>query len=421
MAKVKFFISAKKSNPAKILLRFTGGRQFDFISQSQQQINPEYWNNKTGIVRQRAEFVESDDLKEALFELEEHIIKSYNNTPDKTDISKDWLNKTIDKYYNPDKYLQVDTLFGFIQQFINNSHLRLNEDTGNPVCYNTRREYIITFNYLKEYAKKYKEPDFIDIDLEFYNQFVDFLRNKDLQINTIGKKIKTLKIFLNDATEKSINKYQKYKSRKFKTLSDDVDNIYLSKPELNQFYEFDFSDKPSLERVRDLFIVGCWTGVRFSDFHKITSDNIKGDIIELRQQKGSGKVAIPLYSTVKEILKKYDGILPKPISNQKFNDYLKIAAKLAGLKETFTKTTSTNGMKHDKTYFKHELISSHTGRRSFCTNAYEDNIPTLSIMAISGHKTEAAFLLYIKMDAKKHAEKVLKIWKENGEFMKVAK
>jgi hypothetical protein len=77
-------------------------------------------------------------------------------------------------------------------------------------------------------------------------------------------------------------------------------------------------------------------------------------------------------------------------------------------------------LKHDKTYFKHELISSHTARRSFCTNAYDDNIPTLSIMAISGHKTESAFLKYIKMDAKKHAEKVLEIWKQNGEFMKVA-
>ena len=74
----------------------------------------------------------------------------------------------------------------------------------------------------------------------------------------------------------------------------------------------------------------------------------------------------------------------------------------------------------EKKYPKYELISSHTARRSFCTNAYKDNIPTLAIMAISGHKTEQAFLKYIKADSKEHAEKVLKIWQEKGEFMKAA-
>jgi len=424
MAKIKFFIrtsnKGKKPDFANIRVRFSNGRQFDLTAKINKEIKPTFWNYEKGNVRHKAEFIEADNFQNKLDELKKFIETEYSNTPDKTKINKDWLNKTIDKNYNPDKYLQTDTLFDYIQDFINNSHKRINLKTGNPVTYKMRREYIVTFNYLKEYARKYKKPDFIDIDMEFYNQFVDLLRNKSLQTNTIGKKIQTLKIFLNDATENGKNHYAKYKSRKFKTLSEDSDNFHLSKAELKQFYDYDFSNKPYLERVRDLFIVGCWTGLRYSDLNKITPDNIKGEIIELKQQKTGGKVVIPLYSTVKEILRKYDGKLPKPISNQKYNDYLKIAAKLAGLNETFVKTTTTNGMKHDKTYYKHDLISSHTARRSFCTNAYDDNIPTLSIMSISGHRTEFAFLKYIKMGPKKHAEKVLAIWKQNGESMKVA-
>ncbi len=422
MAKIKYFIrTSNKSKQANIRVRFYNGRLFDLTANSNKQINPDYWNNKTGTVRQRAEFKEADSHQNELDNLKAGILREFNNNPDKTKITKDWLSLTIDKYYNPDKYLQDNTtLFGYIQHFINNSKTRINPKTGNPVCYKMRREYSVTFDYLKEYAAKYKEPDFIDIDLEFYQQFVDFLRNKPLATNTIGKKIQTLKIFLNAATEQGINHYQKYKSRNFTAISEESDNIYLTKTELNQLYEYDFTNKPKLERVRDLFIVGCWTGLRFSDLQQITTDKINGDFIELKQQKTGKKVVIPLHNTVKTILKKYNGILPKPISNQKYNEYLKEAAKEADLNNTFIKTSSNNGLRYEKKYPKFELISSHTARRSFCTNAYKDNIPTIAIMSISGHKTEQAFLKYIKADSKEHAEKVLKIWQEKGEFINVA-
>jgi len=420
MAKIKFFIrTSNKSDQANIRVRFSNGRKFDLTANSTKQINPDFWNNSQGQVRQRAEFQDADKFQENLDDLKSWILKQFNDTPNKTKINKDWLNLTIDKFYSPDKYLQDNTtLFGYIQHFINNSTTRINPKTGNPVCYKMRREYEVTFRNLKEYANKFNEPDFIDMDMEFYQQFVDFLRKKGMATNTIGKKIQTLKIFLNSATEKGINPYQKYKSRNFVTLSEESDNIYLTKEELKQLYEYDFTDKPKLERVRDLFIVGCWTGLRYSDLQQITPDKINGDFIELKQQKTGKKVVIPVHFTVKEILKKYNGVLPKSISNQKYNEYLKIAAKDAKLNNTFIKTASTNGMKHEKTYPKHELISSHTARRAFCTNAYKDNIPTLAIMAISGHQTEFSFLKYIKADSKEHAEKVLKIWKEKGEFIK---
>jgi len=422
MAKIKFFIrSTKKNEQANIRLRFYQGRLFDITANTTKQINNAFWNNSTGKVRQRAGFPEGEELAKKLNKLQRHIEKKYDNTPDKSQINKEWLTTTIDEFYNPGNYItDKTTMFGFIENFTKNSGSRINTKTGNPVCYKMRREYEVTFDYLKEFSESTKEPDFVDMDLEFYQEFVAFLRKKGLATNTIGKKIQTLKIFLNAATEQGINKYQKYKSRNFKSLTEDVDNIYLTKAELKKLYKYDFSKNPKLERVRDLFMIGCWTGLRYSDLQQITPDKINGDFIELKQKKTGKKVVIPIHPTVVEILEKYKGELPKPISNQKYNEYLKEAAEKAEINDIFIKSESRNGLVVEKKNPKYELISSHTARRSFCTNAYKDNIPTLAIMSISGHRTEKAFLKYIKADGREHAIKVLEAWRKNAEHLKTA-
>ena len=422
MAILKFFIRTnKKSAESNIRVRYTVGRKYDFWAVSQEYVKPEYWNNKSGEVRDIAAFKDKDTLQKKLNDLKRHITNEYDNETDKSNLPKEWLKTTVDKFYNPEKYLTNTTLFGFIQHFTDNAHKRINPKTGKPICYKLQREYKKTFGYLKEYAKKYKEPDFKDIDLEFYQNFVDMLKSKGLAPNTVGKKIQTLKLFLNEAKDQDLNPYTKYQSKRFTAPSEESDNIYLSKDEINQFYKYDLSKHPTLERVRDLFIIGCWTGLRYGDLTRVTPETIKGEFIEIRQSKTGKKVVIPLHSTVKEILNKYNGKLPKPMTNQKFNVYLKQAASKAEINEPCKKTVLEKGLRVERTVKKHEIISSHTARRSFCTNAYKDGIPSLAIMAISGHKTERAFLRYIKTDAKEHAEMFYKKWQENGEFLKKAK
>jgi len=425
--RVRYFIRvSKKADLAPIRVRFTNGRAFDVFTTIQEQIKPKFWNNESGAPRRVADYPEKDrkQLEDRLKSIEKHIRAAYDNEQDKSaaTISSVWLAQVMDQFHNPGKYIQKGTsLFGFIQHFVDNAERRVNPKTGNPVCYKMRREYERTFHYLKKYADQYGDPDFKDIDLEFYNNFTALLRDEGLQINTIGKKIQTLKIFLNSAAENGINEYQKYKSRQFKAFTVEADNIYLTSTELQRLYEFDLSHRPGLERVRDLFVVACWTGLRFSDLDQITPDRIEEGLLMVKQTKTQGKVWIPLHIVVNEILDKYHGSLPKPVSNQKYNESIKIAAKLAGLDAPFRKTYSVNGKSVSKKFAKHELISSHTARRTFCTTMYEMDIPTLTIMAISGHQTEAAFLKYIKVDGKKHAEKMRDMWRERGYHMKVAK
>jgi integrase len=160
-----------------------------------------------------------------------------------------------------------------------------------------------------------------------------------------------------------------------------------------------------------LFLVGCWTGCRFSDISQITPENITGGFIRMKQYKTGTPVVIPLHPVVTVLINKYGGQLPKAISNQKFNDALKKVAEEAELNEIVFKSITKGGMKVTTRHAKHEMVTTHTARRSFATNLYNSDFPTLSIMAITGHKTEKAFLKYIKTTPDEHAKKLQKHWK----------
>ena len=158
-----------------------------------------------------------------------------------------------------------------------------------------------------------------------------------------------------------------------------------------------------------MFVLGCNSGLRWSDYTDIKPENIKqgtnGLIIDIIQEKTKNQVVIPVNNTISEILAKYNNQLPAPITNQKFNDYLKEVAKMVdSLHNTETMVITKGGKTKEVTKARHELISSHTARRSFATNAFEKGIETKLIRAITGHKTDSSFYKYIKTDATKQAE-----------------
>ncbi|MDD4235610.1 MAG: site-specific integrase [Bacteroidales bacterium] len=427
---IKYFIKSKTNNIASVRVRVRRRNKesnFDITAVTGLQTKPKFWNNDKGVLRDLSELSSiKEDFNKKLNDIEAAIKTECNRITAPDVLTADQLKTIIDKVNNPDKYKEPElkkvTLFEFIQHFIDTASTRINTDTNAPISKRTIQEYKYSFNYLKRYSDtKPQELSFSDIDYEFYKDYIDYLRIVgNLNNNTIGKRIKTLKTFLNAATDEGVNTYTKYKSKRFKVFKEESDNIYLTKDELQAFYSTDFSKTPHLERVRDLFIVACYTGLRYSDLSKVKSDNIKDNILTVTQQKTSNKIYIPVHLTVWQILRKYDNQLPKVISNQKFNEYLKAAAKQSkALNSEFIKATTKKGLRHEKTFKKHELISSHTARRTFCTNSYLDGIPAITIMAISGHKTESAFLKYIKVNKEEHAKKMLKVWQENGEYLQM--
>lgn len=301
------------------------------------------------------------------------------------------------------------TLKQYFDIFINELPGRVNRkghklSNAMPVKYGTIKNLFIDFC-----EHEGREYDFQDMNEAFYKRFSNYMINKKkYAVNTYGRAFKFLKTILNEAAKPNeagqrYNEFTDYKT--FATgISEESDSIYLNEAELQKFYELDLSGKPGLDRVRDLFLIGCYTGLRFSDYTTIKPEDIKGDRLRVIEQKTKGKVVIPLAPTVKEILNKYEFQLPKAISNQKFNEALKDIAKRAKLDETIVTHITKGGVTVTKNRPKYKLVTSHVARRSFATNAVKRGIQPVLTMAITGHKTEKEFWKYVKVTNEEKAD-----------------
>jgi integrase len=281
------------------------------------------------------------------------------------------------------------------------------------VSVHTTQAYGQTIFHLKAFKEATNtRTEFDNIDEDFYNDFVKYLTNiKKFSPNTIGKHIKHLKIFIREA--KSLDSNIVDRTAKFTGMKEDTDSIYLSHDELTELYNLDLTENKRLEKVRDLFILGSYTGLRFSDFSRLTNENILEDRIKIVSQKTKKPVSIPFHHTVKSIIEKYGCVFPQ-ISNVKMNEYLKELGKLTKLLKVDIHAKKTRGgLEVSKKVKKHDLVTTHTARRSFATNAYLDGVPSLTIMAITGHSTEKSFLRYIKVTPDEHAKILDLHWKND--------
>lgn len=416
MTSLKTFIKTTKiDSPTNIRFRLRDGRDVDLYGVSKITIHPSHWNFKTELPRTRSNFDNKVKLQYELNSLKTFILTEYQNRINRKP-PKSWLKETITRYYNPLPIEELTlgkakpTLFEFIDNFIKTGDKRKDKH-GKLLSVANLYQHKITFRHLKEYAKRNKQEDysFDDINDIFYDKFIDYLQNLNFSSNSIGKYIRILKLFLSEATKIGYNTNTKY--IQFRVFTEDVDNCYLTETELHRIHELDLKSSPRLERVRDWFLILCWTGSRYSDLAKFSSIEINDNYISYRQQKTNNKVVIPLHPIAREILERNKGVIPKPISNQRFNEYLKEVAKAADINSKESITRTEGGVRITREVEKWQLVSSHTGRRSFCTNMYLKGLPSLMIMSISGHKTEKAFLKYIKVSQKQHAELMAEQWK----------
>jgi integrase len=182
-------------------------------------------------------------------------------------------------------------------------------------------------------------------------------------------------------------------------------SVYLSLNEITRIYFFKGLTKYQA-RIRDLFVVGCMTALRFSDYSTLTRDNFSKDYITKITKKTGKKVILPIHDYVREIFTRYDGEISPGITNQHFNRYIKKICNLVGLNEQITFNYTKGGKLITETKEKWELITSHTARRSAATNMYlTGRLKTYEIMSLTGHTTEKSFFRYIRVtgeDISKH-------------------
>ena len=199
-------------------------------------------------------------------------------------------------------------------------------------------------------------------------------------------------------------------------------HIYLNDLEINSLYELvltpemrkenKIGKESHIEESKDLFIISARTGLRFSDLRHIGSatwDMSEGkETLTILIQKTNDRLSIPLHKQVIEIYEKYKGVLPLPVDKSKYNEHVRLCAKLAGITENIATFEWEKGRPVMKDHKKYELISSHTGRRSFATNLYLVCKSPHYVMNLTGHQTEENFKRYICVDQKEMAEVVRK-------------
>lgn len=299
------------------------------------------------------------------------------------------------------------------------------ESKRNKVAKATVNVFHETLRYLEAFEIHRKEKiTFESFNYDFYDELVEFLtyeyisyRYKNLQglkVNTIGKTIKHLRLFLNDRMRRRIIPHIDISM--FKTMEEQADAIYLNMQEIEMIFEIDLSHNPVLEQHRNLFVLGCYTGLRFSDFSVIRSNDIRNNMLYKKQQKSDHWVIIPLREHAQHILQnKFKDGVPE-ISNTEFNDSLKQIGKLAELNEPIKFSHKKGNRKIVVCKPKYEWITSHTCRRSFCTNEFMAGTPVELIMKISGHKSLKDFYKYIKVSPEEAAEKIKDIWMKRGDL-----
>lgn len=354
-----------------------------------------------------------------------------DTTNERLDVWRDVIQRAIAKFspalYPPDpdelkreiKRLKLegseksDMLIPWVAEFIPKSGRALS----------TRTRYNTTLGFLKRYQAETRQIRFADIDIKFYREFKSWMERKKYSLNTFGTAIKHIKVWMNEAEDEIHHGITGHLHPKFICSSETADAVYLSVDELMKIHQLEISWEtildtfPKIEHrninrkvtamklARDRFLIGAFTGLRVSDFIRITEANIKDNFIRIKPVKGayiSDDVVIPIHPVIRDIITSGFDFSVKAY-DQKINKQIKDIGMMAGLNEPVFITRTTGGKKETTMFKKYQVITTHTARRSAATNMYKAGIPTLAIMKITGHRTENSFLKYIKISQEENA------------------
>ncbi len=276
---------------------------------------------------------------------------------------------------------------------------------------NTKKKIETFKTHIEAHCPKLK---FEDITPIFLQSFIDYFKN-DLKLNnsTNHKYMKIFNWFLNWATKMGYNTNLAYKGFEFKFkgigTSDYQKNIvFLSWDELQHLNNLDLSNNKRLEYIRDIYSFCCFTSLRYSDIAHLKKNDIKTDnnnnhYLEILTVKTDDKLTIELNKYALAIWNKYkdqdlknNRLFPVP-TNQKYNEYLKEVAELAGLKSKETVIEFKGNKRIETTYEKWELITTHTARKTFIINALYLGIQPDIIRSWTGHKDHKTMALYTKI------------------------
>lgn len=407
MSTVKFILSKSQhqrktnSKSSMVMLRYTHNKQ-SVLFFTQKNIEDDYWDNNNNCSKKTYPSHISFNMYLRTFKqrIEDIVNQCFINSQNPTTV----LVKQLYVQQQTNVVTTSISFFDYCEQFINQSKKHK--------CHSTIKTYRTIVNKLLQY-QSYSNVSlhWNSFDLSFYYDFLHFYTSvQSYHTNGFGRAIQILKVILNDAFDKNIHNNTSFKHKNFKVLTEEVNNIYLNEDELQRIISLDLSFNTTIENVRDSFIIGCYTGLRFSDISKINKQHICNNTIKIKTQKTDQWITIPLLEPVRNIMTSYrlsSNGFPNVCCNDTTNKYLKQIGELAGLDDVVVKTRSKGTTRVEQRLPKYQLITTHTARRSFATNLFKKGVPSRVIMLITGHKTEKSFNSYIKINSDENAELLL--------------
>lgn len=407
-----FFL--KEPNADKLtpiyLIFYLKGQKKNFKYSTNQTIHPDNWNKKSRLpeAKRGAKGVELKHITSMLgmySDFLEEKIKEFEklNRP----ITRDLLKELFDENFKHDTN-KGDILFltTAIQDFIDTKSKSKGQSESWANKYNILKNKIIAFE-----NKKKKKIEFTFITQDWLDEFCGFLRTIDVKPfkphndNTLHRALK----YLITVLHWSADKYHDINVKKLKipVKKYNPDDVFLTNKEVKTLEDMKLTG--ILEKTRDLFLIGIYSGQRFSDYSVFEKEDLVGEMIIKKAKKTESESFIPLHNKLKTLLDKYNWKLPI-MPNLRFYFLIKKVCKQAGFTEQI-KEIIYRGAENEVLYKpKYEMISSHTARRTFITLSSEKGMPDHIIMKITGIRDPKTLIKYKKTSQKSVVESMNKYW-----------
>lgn len=262
---------------------------------------------------------------------------------------------------------------------------------------NTLRTYRTMLRHLRDFQALSKQPVAFDtVGSAFSQRLAEYLLTKrQLRDTAVRKNLVILKCFLAWALEQGHPVRPDFKKISWQRREPDI--LTLTRGEVHALATLDLSQRNTLDNARALFMLGVYTGLRFSDVAALRPEHIQADRLRLTTQKTRDTLTLPIRPEARPLLARVTAGTLRPLPNQTLNRYLKELAALAGIDTLTERTHYAGGKRHTQTAPKYEFVTTHTARRTFVTLALEDGLRPELLMKITGHKDLKTFSRYVNV------------------------
>tara|TARA_B100000768_G_C11262959_1_gene369658 strand:- start:648 stop:1841 length:1194 start_codon:yes stop_codon:yes gene_type:complete len=376
-----------KKNSAIKLRYYVKSESKRFVYSVGISINTENWDKKSRMPKLKSGGA-GFELKQISNKLNRYVdeinICIKNLEIDKLNVTRSRLKAHLDSVFKETNF-KTDNLIEKLNEFI----IEL-QKIGK-----SKKASIDKYIYLKRKLINYNANlKTSDINKDFMVNFISFLRSYyELTDITLNRNIGFLKTFIKWLIDSGVNIDSSYK--KIIVSTRDADHVSLSAAQVQLLSTLKLND--TLNKYRDLFLIGVYSGQRFSDYTVFKKSDVMNGRIEKRAEKTDYKSYIPIAKKLKELLNKWNWELPK-VSNQKFNKNIKEICKIAGFNDDVTTTKFLGNQKIEEIKPFYSCVSSHTARRTFITLSADKNVPDHVIMAICGIRLAATLKTYKKIN-----------------------